>query len=53
MLALNLNLLVVRRDVPRFWGKQTLTISGVICRWQSHFEAVIARQRLGSGFVDP
>jgi hypothetical protein len=41
--------IVVRQDVPRFWG---LTISGVIRRWQSHFEAVIARQRLGSGFVD-
>ena len=39
-------LLVVRRDVPRFWGKQTFTISCVIPRWQSHSHTVIARQRL-------
>ena len=40
------------RDVPRFLGKQTLTMSSVIARWQSHFGAVIARQTLGLRFLD-
>ena len=43
--------IVIRGDVPRFWGKQTLTISGVIPCWQSHFETVIARQKLGLRFL--
>jgi len=45
--------IVVRRDVPRFLGKQTLTMSSVIPRWQSHLDTVIARQRLGLRLLVP